>query len=59
MRCFTAKEFSIQILCNIPYLFNKKPLRNPKCIFKKYLDNGDIYEEAVLNEDAYRDFNNG
>ena len=52
MRCFTAKEFSIQILCNIPYLFNKKPLRNPKCIFKKYLDNGDIYEEAVLNEDA-------
>ena len=53
MYCETFFAFSTTNPCETP----NASLNSGK--IRKYLDNGDIYEEAVLNEDAYRDFNNG
>ena len=45
MSCETFFGFSTTNPCETPNASLNKKLR-------KYLDNGDIYEEAVLNEDA-------
>ena len=43
MSCETFFGFSTTNPCETP---------NASLKLRKYLDNGDIYEEAVLNEDA-------